>query len=249
MGSKRNPRSRRARRGAARVSAPRAAAPRSRASSVGSPVSSPSSARVASLHDTARRASLARLVETASAEGPASRSVSPSRVQAAVARMRFSVRVPVLSVQITEVEPRVSTALRRLTSAPRRARTRTPTARARVMVGRSPSGTLATSRPMANSRASPSGSPAANVPSSRKSAPADTATIAISQATRLTWISSGLSSRSTRWDRAAMRPSSVRIPVAKTRPRPSPAVQVVPLKTRSAASSGDAACATRFAAR
>ncbi len=36
---------------------------------------------------------------------------SPSGVQTVVTRIRFSVRVPVLSVQITEVDPRVSTAL------------------------------------------------------------------------------------------------------------------------------------------
>ena len=45
----------------------------------------------------------------------------PPSVQAATGLMRFSVSVPVLSVQITSVEPSVSTALRRLTSAPRRA--------------------------------------------------------------------------------------------------------------------------------
>ena len=64
--------------------------------------------------------------------------------------MRFSVRVPVLSVQITSVEPSVSTALRRLTSAPRRASARTATASASVMTGSSPSGTLPASRPTAN---------------------------------------------------------------------------------------------------
>ncbi|WP_329241620.1 hypothetical protein OG223_02450 [Streptomyces sp. NBC_01478] len=37
--------------------------------------------------------------------------------------MWFSVTVPVLSVQITVVEPSVSTALRRLTTAPRPANT------------------------------------------------------------------------------------------------------------------------------
>ncbi len=44
-------------------------------------------------------------------------------------RIRFSVNVPVLSVQITSVEPRVSTALSRLTTAPRRASSRTPIAK------------------------------------------------------------------------------------------------------------------------
>jgi hypothetical protein len=69
--------------------------------------------------------------------------VSPSGVQTAVTRIRFWVRVPVLSVQLTLVDPRVSTADNRLTKAPRRAISRTPTANARVIVGSSPSGTLA----------------------------------------------------------------------------------------------------------
>ena len=78
--------------------------------------------------------------------------------------MRFSVSVPVLSVQMTVVAPRVSTALRRFTSAPPRARRRTPTASASVIVGSSPSGTFATSSPIAKTTASSSDSPAASVP-------------------------------------------------------------------------------------
>ena len=70
------------------------------------------------------------------------------------ARIRFSVSVPVLSVQITVVEPSVSTALRRLTSAPRRASPATPTASASVIVGSSPSGTFATISPIAKVNAS-----------------------------------------------------------------------------------------------
>ena len=73
----------------------------------------------------------------------------PPRSRIVVTRIRFSVSVPVLSVQITVVEPSVSTALSRLTTAPRRASSRTPTASASVIVGSRPSGTLATSRPMA----------------------------------------------------------------------------------------------------
>ena len=114
-----------------------------------------------------------------------------------VTRILFWVRVPVLSVQMTEVEPRVSTADSRLTSAPRRAISRTPTASASVIVGSSPSGTFATSSPMAKLTAAPTLSPAAR-PMGRNAMPAPTATIAISQAARLTWRSSGLSSRPTR---------------------------------------------------
>ena len=53
-------------------------------------------------------------------------SLSPAGVQVEVTRILFSVRVPVLSVQTTEVEPRVSTADSDLTSTPRRAISRTP---------------------------------------------------------------------------------------------------------------------------
>ncbi len=103
----------------------------------------------------------------------------------AVTCIRFWVRVPVLSVQMTEVDPRVSTADRRLTRAPRLAMSRTPTARASVIVGSSPSGTLATSRAMAKLAAAASVSPAAS-PTGRNAIPAPTATSAISHATRLT---------------------------------------------------------------
>ena len=47
---------------------------------------------------------------------------APTRPQTLCTCIRFWVRVPVLSVQITSVEPSVSTALSRLTSPPRRAR-------------------------------------------------------------------------------------------------------------------------------
>ena len=85
--------------------------------------------------------------------------------------IRFSVSVPVLSVQITVVEPSVSTAQSRLTRAPRRASWRTPTASASVIVGRRPSGTFATIRPIANVSASSSGSPATSQPSGRNARP------------------------------------------------------------------------------
>ncbi|WP_205831031.1 hypothetical protein OHB01_29705 [Microbispora hainanensis] len=91
-----------------------------------------------------------------------------------------------MSVQITVVEPRVSTALSRLTTAPPRASALTPTARARVMVGSSPSGTFATSRPTAKLNASASGRRATRAATGMTTAPAVTATIAINQATRLT---------------------------------------------------------------
>ena len=50
-----------------------------------------------------------------------SKRIAASTVHAATGCIRFWVRVPVLSVQITSVDPSVSTALRRFTSAPLRA--------------------------------------------------------------------------------------------------------------------------------
>ena len=110
------------------------------------------------------------------------------------ALMRFSVSVPVLSVQMTVVDPKVSIAERRLTSAPRRASAATPTARESVIVGSRPSGTLATIRPIAKVNESRSGSPATSQATGRKTMPAATATRAINHATRRTCSSSGLSS-------------------------------------------------------
>ncbi len=97
---------------------------------------------------------------------------SPRGVQTAAARIRFSVSVPVLSVQMTVVEPSVSTAREPLDErAPSARAARTPTARARVMVGSSPSGTLATMQPDREARRRRcSGSPARS-PSGRKRKP------------------------------------------------------------------------------
>ena len=54
--------------------------------------------------------------------------------------MRFSVSVPVLSVQMTSVEPSVSTALQPLDDRAALGELATPTASASVRVGSSPSG-------------------------------------------------------------------------------------------------------------
>ncbi len=64
----------------------------------------------------------------------------------------FWVRVPVLSVQITVVEPRVSTDSSCLIRAFREAILLEARLRARVTVGKSPSGTLATIIPIAKIR-------------------------------------------------------------------------------------------------
>ena len=104
-----------------------------------------------------------------------------------------------------------------------------------MITGSSPSGTLPTSRPTANTIASCSDSPAPNIAIGTKATPVTTAISAISHATRRTCASSGLSSFSTRSDSAAIRPSSVCMPVANTSARASPSVHVVPENTRSRA--------------
>ncbi len=114
------------------------------------------------------------------------RATGPEGVHTSVTCIRFCVSVPVLSVQITVVDPSVSTADRRFTTAPARASTRTPTASASVIVGSRPSGTFATSRPIAKLSASGTDRPVTVTPRSRNSNPAPTATAAISHATRLT---------------------------------------------------------------
>ena len=72
-----------------------------------------------------------------------------------VAIIKFCVSVPVLSEQITVVQPRVSTDGRLLTSAWRLAMRCTPIASESVTVGNSPSGTLATNRPIKKTGSSP----------------------------------------------------------------------------------------------
>ena len=128
------------------MSAPRSRAARRRPISVGSPDGSGSS--VAVLQSAKATPSATRGAVASPSRRPpwATSSVPPAHAWST--SMRFSVRVPVLSVQMTLVAPRVSTALRRFTSAPPRARRRTPTASASVIVGSRPSGTFATSSPI-----------------------------------------------------------------------------------------------------
>ena len=66
----------------------------------------------------------------------------PSGSQTSTAVISFRVRVPVLSVQMTVVNPSDSTAASRRTSAPRLAMRCIPTARATVVATGKPSGTV-----------------------------------------------------------------------------------------------------------
>ncbi len=217
-GSNRNNRARCASRVSASSRTPTECAKFSKASSIGSPDSVRSSA----------------VVHRASAAANSARGVAwtPDPSRASTTLMALRVKVPVLSVQMTSVEPNVSTADKRLTSAPRLAMPRTPAARASVIVGSNPSGTLATSSPMANKNACVQVKPA-STPSGRNATATPVATAAINHATRRTWRSSGLSARRTRADNAAMRPSSVCLPVACTTASADPPVHTVPLKINS----------------
>ena len=100
------------------ASSPSAPASPSKAISVGSPRSAAAPPEVASsalLHAASAAASAA-----ATGELPATVSAdpSPAGVHTRSTRIRLSVSVPVLSVQMTVVDPSVSTAESRLTSAP-----------------------------------------------------------------------------------------------------------------------------------
>ena len=92
--------------------------------------------------------------------------------------MRFCVSVPVLSVQITVVAPRVPIAGKRRMSTLRRAMRRVASTRASVSVGSSPSGTMATMMPIAKMKAFQNGTPL-NRPTPKKSTPISTARIPI----------------------------------------------------------------------
>ena len=106
-----------------------------------------------------------------------------------------------------------------------------------MITGSSPSGTFPASNPTANTTLLRTDSPAPKIASGTNAIASATATPAISHATRRTCRSSGLGSSLTRSDSAAIRPSSVCMPVAKTTTCASPPVHVVPLNTRSRASS------------
>ncbi|RAK28680.1 hypothetical protein B0I29_11917 [Actinoplanes lutulentus] len=89
----------------------------------------------------------------------------------------------------------------------------------------------------------------APTPMGRNATPTATATTAMIHVARRTWVSSGLGCAEPRCDSAAMRPSSVCMPVRVTTVVASPPVQVVPLKTRSWASSSEPAISVDSALR
>ena len=173
------------------------------ASSIPTSVASPRDFPVRSgASSAAEQAAIARPrnPSTGSAATARSMSIVPLEVELAerrpdrAARIRFSVSVPVLSVQMTSVSTRVSPrrgepfAVRRGGRGwPRRRRAPASAS------ARGPSGTLATIRPIAKVNASPERQPRRQ-PADRggRRSPTATETSAISQATRRTCCSSGL---------------------------------------------------------
>ena len=134
--------------------------------------------------------------------------------QVASTAIRLQVSVPVLSLQITLTEPRVSTADRRRTKAFWRAIRCTLRARARVTVGNSPSGTLATMIPTAKIKLSSGPTPTNSRLRPKVSTPISTAMAVIVRTIWPTCISRVLALRSVAAVRWATWPNSVSPPVA-----------------------------------
>ena len=93
--------------------------------------------------------------------------------------MWFCVRVPVLSVQITVVEPSVSTEGRWRISTLRLAMRWVASTSARVRVGSRPSGTIATMMPMAKMKDSQKETPIAHQLTAKNNRPMESARMMI----------------------------------------------------------------------
>jgi len=136
--------------------------------------------------------------------------------------------VPVLSEQITDTEPSVSTLGRRRTSAFTVTRRRAPSASSTVTTAGSASGMAATARLMAvsaiSSRGSPRSTPIANTSAQIASTTTESR---LPKAARRSC--SGVARLAAPFSRPATWPSSVCAPVATTRPAPRPCVTSVPL--------------------
>ena len=154
-----------------------------------------------------------------------------ARPTAVVTVIWFFVIVPVLSVQITVHDPRVSTEDSRLTRALRAAIRCTPIASASVIVGSRPSGTFASTMPIAKMAPSRRVRPANRYPTTKNPTPITTDSSATRCATRPTSIWSGLGSGRTACVSCAILPNSVRMPVAVTTAVRLPDMIVLPAKT------------------
>ncbi len=160
------------------------------------------------------------------------------------------VRVPVLSVQITEAEPSVSTDDRRFTTARRLAMRCTPSASTTDRIAGRPSGTAATASATPSSRTVTTSCRLLMSATRNSVAITTTATTTMPMPSirprRPTSRCSGVRSSTTASSMEAMPPISVSIPVAVTMPPPVPWPIEVPLNTielrsASAVSAGSAA--------
>ena len=145
--------------------------------------------------------------------------------------MAFCVKVPVLSEQITEVAPNVSTEDSFLTKAWSLAMRWTAMAKDRVTVGRSPSGIKATIIPNAKIKAWDKGWWTNRVAATIKKRPTDTAITEICLVKRSNSFWRGLFSWTRFCVKSAICPNSVFIPIADTIKCPEPEETVVPANT------------------
>ena len=139
----------------------------------------------------------------------------------------FLVSVPVLSEQITDVLPRVSTTGSRRTSALRFTMRRTPIAREMVTTAGSASGTTATARAMPKTSMSIAGRPRTS-PTATTSVTTSSAARPSARPSRSRFCCNGVGPDSTVWTSREMRPNSVDIPVATTAISPRPTATSVP---------------------
>ena len=158
--------------------------------------------------------------------------------------MRFWVSVPVLSEQITVVDPSVSTAGNVRTIAPRAAMRWTPSASTTVEIATSPSGIAATARDTASMSVSSASRPCARPSANNAAHTTSTATPSVrpseSSLRCMGVVTSGPLAMS-----SAIPPTCVRAPVATTTPVARPATtrveeNAMPTRSPSATSAGTA---------
>ena len=131
--------------------------------------------------------------------------------------------VPVLSVQMTVVDPSASTASRWRARAPRLAMRVAPMARERVKVGSRPSGISATMTPSPKTNAVPGAVPMSRE-AAAKAVPAPTASSPRTRTAWPSWARRGVGRRTTEPVSREIAPSLVRAPVATTAAVPEPEV-------------------------
>ena len=173
---------------------------------------------------------------TASPSGPYPVPVSSASAPAVTTRrivISLRVSVPVLSEQMTDADPRVSTDESVFTMAPRWARRCTPSASTTVSTAGNPSGTAATASDT-TTRATSTTSPVSSISVVARMAAITTMAIRITAAprirpTRATSRCSGVGSTSCSCNMPATWPSSVSIPVATTTAVAVPRVTSVPM--------------------